>query len=252
MDTHPVTELQRRYLAAMGIDVWVHRGRLADLTQVMPDSPAAAAPATSANQPPPAVHEKAVDEQATQKKAQGSPPEAAPTAIEAQDLQPAPEASGQDVEVPSFSLALLHYGSLGLCLSMAEGEEVPKVFCDDLARAAGANVKAVKHQQLDWPMVNSNSMDQSIAVARQVVASKLVQLPSRILMLGQDLARWHEPLTGANPGDLVQAGDSLCLLLPSASEIMASADEKRRLWSLLKNMLENHPAKSLSRPQEAE
>ena len=137
---------------------------------------------------------------------------------------------------------MLHYGSLGLCLSMAEGETLPRIFCDDVARAAGGDVEAVKYQQLDWPMVNSATMDQSIEVARQVVAGKLAQLPNHILFFGPDLPQYIEPLASTKLGETVQVGKAQCLLLANAADVMASGEEKRKLWHLVRQMIARAPA----------
>lgn len=157
-------------------------------------------------------------------------------AVEAES-QPAPRPEVSKpvsaVEVPRFRMALLHYGEVGLCLSLQAGVELPRRFCDDIARCLGGQPDTAKYQQLDWPMLSSGGIDQSIDAARQVVTQKFGVLPEKVLVLGADLAAYYGPLTEAEPGVPMNHGRQSILLMSSLEEVMNSATAKRRLLHTL-------------------
>lgn len=206
---------RKQYLAAMGVDVWVSRPPKEEgitgpvpATRPEPPIPASAALKVQARAPLP---ERSAPSQAAEGRAARQVPE----------------------EVPRFSFALLRYGSVGLCLSLANEEKLPRRFCDDVARAAGGDVESAEFQQLNWPMVKSASLDQCLDAAREVVTHKFSQLPDRIFVFGHDVCAYHHPIARGKPGEVVRDGAKQYVLMAGASEVMASPAEKRRLWKLI-------------------
>ena len=146
---------------------------------------------------------------------------------------PTPAAAQEPKEpAPQFRLAFLAYTQLGLCLHLAG--DLPRQFCDDLARALGEDPNAASLKYLDWPLVKNNpAIDQSLSIAQQAVAEALAQLPARVLAFGEALPRYCPPLADASPGAQIKAGSQTLTLLPDAAALMASAEAKRRLWQQL-------------------
>ncbi len=142
---------------------------------------------------------------------------------------PATPTAAQASEIPRFRLALFHYGSLGLCLSLDTADKLPRRFCDDLARSFGGNIDAVKYHQLEWPMLSTSGIDQSIKAAREVVTQKFRLLPPMVLVFGQDVAEYYPPLDTLEAFSPGRVGPQQFLLIPSLSEFMRSGVEKKRL-----------------------
>lgn len=198
---------KRQYLAAMGIDVWVPRvSGAVDIGVQEEASSATPLPDAAA---PKSFSQKKAERPAPRRKVAAPPP------------------------APAFSLALLHYGSVGLCLSLEAGGKLPRRFCDDVARAGRGDVENARFQQLDWPMLKSTSIDQSIDVAREVVARKFLWLPDRIFVFGEDVCDYHQAIAAAKPGQVVRAEPKHYTLMGGVFEVMASADAKRLLWKLI-------------------
>ena len=185
-------------LKAMGIEVWVHR----ESGTVLPES------APEPEMPAP------VKQRATKENDQVSIPDGEPA-------------------IPRFRLAMLHYGSVGFCLSLAEGAEFPRRFCDDVARAMAADLGALKLQIVEWPMLDTSGIDQSIDAARQVVAQKFGVLPAKVIVVGVDVAEYFVPLEKFRDDAPVLVGGQSYLLVPSLTELLKSADKKRHLMTLL-------------------
>ncbi len=196
---------KRQYLDAMGIDVW----------SVRPDNPAPVQPSSGHSPMPDLV------------KAIGAAPEPSKKAPvpKQEPVHEAPVAA----EVPQFRFALLHYGSLGVCVSLGESDSLPRRFCDDLARVMGADIDSVRYQELKWPMLNTSGIDQSVNAAREFVTQKFRALPTRVVVIGEDVAEYFGPLRdlGAEP-KLV--GNQSYLMIPSMAQTAASADIKRSLF----------------------
>ena len=45
---------------------------------------------------------------------------------------------------PRFRIAMLHYGSIGICVSLEQDADFPRRFCDDLARFMAADLQSLK------------------------------------------------------------------------------------------------------------
>ena len=191
---------QLETLKAMGIEVWAHR----ESGAVLPES------APEPEMPAP------VKQRATKENDQVSIPDGEPA-------------------IPRFRLAMLHYGSVGFCLSLAEGAELPRRFCDDVARAMAADPRALKLQIVEWPMLDTSGIDQSIDAARQVVAQKFGVLPAKVIVVGVDVAEYFVPLEKFRDDAPVLVGKQSYLVVPSLIELLKSADKKRHLMILLAN-----------------
>jgi hypothetical protein len=208
---------RQQYLKAMGIDVWSIRQAPGDLAVVQPilpqGEPDRAAPATYRSISNASVKNAAVKRAVTD-------------AIIPADRQ-------TEQEVPEFRLALLHYGSIGLCLSLGKTAELPRRFCDDIAGIMGGELKEARYHQLQWPMLSSRNFDQSIAAAREVVTQKFRVLPQRVVVFGEDVGEYFNPLRDLpvlTPGAI---GSQSFLLIPSLGDLMGSSAAKRELMAIL-------------------
>ena len=112
------------YLKAMGIDVWTSRSAVAP--QEVAAVEAAIEPANSPAE---------VSRQAPAKKVETD------TTVQTGDA-----ATGK--QIPEFMLALFHYETIGICLSLRAESELPRRFCDDVARAMGGSIESVRYQCL--------------------------------------------------------------------------------------------------------
>ncbi len=135
---------------------------------------------------------------------------------------------------PQFSLAFLHYETVGFCLSLqGDSAELPRRFCDDLARSLGGNVDAARYHKLVWPMVRSSGFDQSLDAAKEVVAEKFSTMPRSIVVFGEDLNEYYEPLKDQQIGAESEVDGRTCVLFESVDRVMSSADQQRNLWRIL-------------------
>lgn len=135
--------------------------------------------------------------------------------------------------VPEFRLAFLHYETVGLCLSLARGQELPRRLCDDIAGTLGGNVKDVRFQMLEWPMLSTSGIDQSDSAARQVVTQKFGVLPARVIVFGQDVKEYYRPLEKAHAAEPLAVGRQQYLLIDQLKELMGSSQSKRQLLAVL-------------------
>lgn len=193
------------YLRAMGIDVWTSRPTVA------PD--VGAAPEMLVQQ------ENSADQVSRRALVKNVEPE---TPIQI-------EAAAADKQIPEFMLALFHYETIGICLSLRAESELPKRLCDDVARALGANIKSVRYQLLKWPMLSTSGIDQSINAAREVVTQKFRQMPSRVLVFGDDVGEYYHPLRDLAPMLVGGVGAQTFLKVPSLKGFLESGSIKREL-----------------------
>ncbi len=199
------------YLKAMGIDVWTSRSAPA------PEVVAEAELTTQRANSQAAVSTQPVVERAKEvKKAKADAP-----------VQADPPAT--DKEIPRFMLALFHYETIGICLSLGAESDLPRRFCDDLARAMGGNVQSVRYQLLKWPMLSTSGIDQSINAAREVVTQKFRQMPSRVLVFGDDVGEYYNPLRDLAPMSVGAVGAQTFLKIPSLKDFLVSGSSKREL-----------------------
>ena len=138
---------------------------------------------------------------------------------------------------PKFRFALLHYMTVGFCVSLSEVDEMPRRIFDDIARFMGADPKTMKQQIIEWPMLETSSIDQSLDAARQVVTQKFGLLPAKVIVMGYDLIPYFGPLEKALMETPVLVGSQSYLLIPSFSELKRSAQRKRELLVLLNGWL---------------
>ena len=138
---------------------------------------------------------------------------------------------------PKFRFALLHYMTVGFCVSLSEVDEPPRRIFDDIARFMGAHPKTMKQQIIEWPMLETSSIDQSLDAARQVVTQKFGLLPAKVIVMGYDLVPYFGPLEKALMETPVLVGSQSYLLIPSLSELKRSAQRKRELLVLLNGWL---------------
>lgn len=150
--------------------------------------------------------------------------------MEKEETGPAPEA-------PRFSLAFLHYETVGLCLSLdPDEEEIPRRFCDDIARSMDGNLDGARFQKLDWPMVKTAAFDQSIGAAREVVAEKLNIMPPVVFMFGEDLKEYFAPLSHQDVGSVTNIEGRTVALFERSREVMTSAARKASLWRVVSDL----------------
>jgi hypothetical protein len=197
---------KQEYLSAMGIEVWSLRSA----------EPLAMEPETVSD-PLESVRNLAKEPIQPSPQRQ-KPPESGPEPFE---------------PVPEFRLALFHYDSVGLCVSLEKSAPVPRRFCDDVARLMGGSIDSVRYHQLEWPMLSTSTIDQSIRAAREVVTQKFSILPTRVIVIGAEVAEFFGPLQGAEVVKPIQVGKQSFLLIPSASELFGSAAAKRDLMQTL-------------------
>jgi len=196
------------YLKAMGIDVWTSR-------------PAVALPVDAAAEP--AI--KPANRQAAVEKVEKVKPDT--------PAQVGDAASGK--EIPEFMLALFHYETIGICLSLRAESELPRRFCDDVARAMGGNIKSVRYQLLKWPMLSTSGIDQSINAAREVVTQKFRQMPSRVLVFGKDVGEYYNPMRDLSPMSVGTVGAQTFLMVPSLKDLLGSGSAKRELMLVMQH-----------------
>jgi hypothetical protein len=196
------------YLKAMGIDVWTSRP--ADAPQVV----AAAEPVIK-----PANRQTGMSGQAAVKKVEKVETDTPVRIGDAAAVK----------EIPEFMLALFHYETIGICLSLCAESELPGRFCDDVARAMGGNIESVRYQLLKWPMLSTSGIDQSIKAAREVVTQKFRQMPSRVLVFGEDVGDYYNPLRDLSPMSVGTVGAQTFLMVPSLKDLLGSGSAKREL-----------------------
>ena len=93
----------------------------------------------------------------------------------------------------------------------------------------GAEVEGVRYQELKWPMLNTSGIDQSVNAAREFVTQKFRALPTRVVVIGEDVAEYFGPLRdlGAEPKLM---GNQSYLMIPSMTRTAESAEIKRSLF----------------------
>ena len=193
------------YLKAMGIDVWTSRSVVAP--QMVGAVEAAIEPAsrsTVMSRPAPAIKIEADVTVQTGDAAMGEP-------------------------IPEFMLALFHYETIGICLSLRAESELPRRFCDDVARAMGGNVESVRYHLLKWPMLSTSGIDQSINAAREVVTQKFRQMPARGLVFGDDVGDYYNPLRDMAPLSVGVVGVQTFLKVSSLKDLLGSGSAKHEL-----------------------
>ncbi len=207
------------YLKAMGIDVWISQSAVA--AQVVVDVEPTVKPANSQSGMP----ARAIAE--TAERVKQTKPEAL--------VQASATAAVQDV--PEFMLALFNYETIGLCLSLHTESDLPRRFCDDVARAMGGNIESVRYQLLKWPMLSTSGIDQSINAAREVVTQKFRQMPSRVLVFGDDVGDYYNPLRDLVPMTVGVVGPQTFLKVPSLKDLLGSGSAKRELMITMHHWL---------------
>jgi len=201
------------YLKAMGIDVWTSRSAIAPQVVV-----AVGSAIQSMN---------SLTEMSTQ-----APDRDVETAAAVQT-----EAALVGTPLPEFMLALLHYETVGLCLSLGAESELPRRFCDDVARTMGGNIESLRYQLLKWPMLSTSGIDQSINAAREVVTQKFRQMPSKVLVFGDDVGDYYNPLRDLAPMSTGAVGAQTFLRVPSLTELLGSGSSKRELMLAMHHWL---------------
>ena len=201
------------YLKAMGIEVWTPRSAITPQVVVAVES---------------AIQSmNSLTEMSTQ-----VPDRDVETAAAVQT-----EAALVATPLPEFMLALLHYETVGLCLSLGAESELPRRFCDDVARAMGGNIESLRYQLLKWPMLSTSGIDQSINAAREVVTQKFRQMPSKVLVFGDDVGDYYNPLRDLAPMSAGAVGAHTFLKVPSLTELLGSGSSKRELMLAMHHWL---------------
>jgi len=193
------------YLKAMGIDVWTSRSAIAPEVMVAVES---------------AIQSmNSLTEMSTQ---------APDRDVETTALVQTEEALA-GTPFPEFMLALFHYETVGICLSLGAESELPRRFCDDVARTMGGNIESPRFQLLKWPMLSTSGIDQSINAAREVVTQKLRQMPSKVLVFGDDVGDYYNPLRDLAPMSVGTVGAQTFLKVRSLKDLLGSGSSKRAL-----------------------
>lgn len=221
------------YLKAMGIDVWTSRPTVAP--QMVAAVEAAIEPPNNAqnnaqNDAPSDAQNNAPSDATNNlaNKPTGIPRQAAAKKVEA-DVEVQAEVAETGKKIPEFMLALFHYETVGICLSLSAESELPRRFCDDVARAMGGNIESVRYQLLKWPMLSTSGIDQSINAAREVVTQKFRQMPARVLVFGDDVGEYYNPLRDLAPLSAGAVGVQTLLKVPSLRDLLESGSAKRDL-----------------------
>ena len=203
-----MTMSKQQYLRAMGVDVWILRPS-PGVAPAVADSPGAAPAATRA----------------------------APGARAAPAPRPAPAsraaAPGTGASAAGLRFAVLHYGDIGLCVLLTGEAELPKRFCDDIARTLGADPKGLRYQQLDLPPPGAEGAGQDVAAAAQQLAQRFETLPDRVMVFGAETADFFSPLRDIEPMTPSRLGHRRILLISSLPALMRSSEAKRALLRVL-------------------
>ena len=203
------------YLKAMGIDVWTSRSAITPQVVVAVES---------------AIQSmNSLTEMSTQ-----APDRDVETTAAVQT-----EAALVGTPLPEFMLALLHYETVGLCLSLRAESELPRRFCDDVARTMGGNIESLRYQLLKWPMLSTSGIDQSINAAREVVTQKFRQMPSKVLVFGDDVGDYYNPLRDLAPMSVGAVGAQAFLKVLSLKELLGSGSSKRELMLAMLDWLKS-------------
>ena len=240
---------KQQFLHAMGIDRWILRQDAPDVQQtedLLEAEPATEPAAELKTDPAPkGIASETIASEAT---ASIDSPRAPKTNAKKSSVLAETDLKTTQQEAPMpppprFTLALLQYEQLGLCLSLPPNNKgsdtkIPQRFCDDLARALGQNPETANCQLIEWPELDSPHIDQSMAVATDVVAHKFSALPSIVLVFGEVVKQYHPGLEALTPTDPVQIGTQRVYLYDEVSNIMHSADAKRALWHAFQERLQ--------------
>ena len=141
----------------------------------------------------------------------------------------------QYLSIPQFRIAMLHYGSLGICLALDQDEDVPRRFCDDVARVMAADLQSLKFKIVEWPMLDTSGIDQSLKAARQVVTQRFLAMPDKVIVIGAEIRDYFQPIEDIGDETLSIVGKQEYLMLPSLRALFGSVNKKRLLMSLLYN-----------------
>ena len=217
-------QTRQSYLKAMGIEVWRYRA----------PGPLAVAEASSAPGARSSQYAGGGIDAAAAVLKQTAPTPEARQHKQAAPAGPSPAKQARSREpVPEFRLGLLRYENLGIVVSLTPGEAVPRRLCDDIARLLAGQHETPSYHLLEWPMLDSSSIDQSLSAARQVVTQKLTQLSGRVLVLGEGLGEYFGPLASLADGEAADIGRQSFMLVSNLAALKSSADQKRQLMHRL-------------------
>ena len=110
-----------------------------------------------------------------------------------------------------------------------EDQDLMRALISANERAMGGNIESVRYQLLKWPMLSTSGIDQSINAAREVVTQKFRQMPSRVLVFGDDVGEYYNPLRDLAPMSVGAVGAQTFLKIPSLKDFLASGSSKREL-----------------------
>ena len=78
-------------------------------------------------------------------------------------------------------------------------------------------------------MLSTSGIDQSINAAREVVTQKFRQMPSRVLVFGDDVGDYYNPLRDLAAMSVGAVGAQAFLKVPALKELLESGSSKREL-----------------------
>ena len=82
-----------------------------------------------------------------------------------------------------------------------------------------------------------SGIDQSINAAREVVTQKFRQMPSKVLVFGDDVGDYYNPLRDLAPMSVGAVGAQTFLKVPSLKELLGSGSSKRELMLAMHHWL---------------
>ena len=236
---------KRETLKAMGIEVWTERSNIvviddvADIAaEVVPHARSESRPGEQKSAQTGASLASLNALKATLAPLEGTTSDGA-RAVDKTGISFSSESTANTVqETLSFRYALLHYGSVGLCVSLplgasAQASDLPRRLCDDIARLLGGDINMARFQELNWPMVQSSGIDQSLPVARQVVTDKFRQLPAKVVVIGRDVGRCFQLIADLEPYSHGNFGGQQFFMVPSLDELISSGEHKKTLMMAL-------------------
>lgn len=151
------------------------------------------------------------------------------------------------VEIPRFTMQLLHCAGLLLVVELAvaeslQGRDPEFLLLRDILRAAqvpGQPVPLLQGEPIRWPVLTSGDLvhrqDEQAARAylRELLRIQCAQQPTHMLwLLGENAVRFAgQPEDGAELFGMTAFTEHLqCWALPSLEQLMASPALKRQLW----------------------
>ncbi|WP_207063810.1 hypothetical protein [Motiliproteus sp. SC1-56] len=266
-------QLRQQYLAAMGITSWLPvrplPGAAASpawewlsaapaVQQPLPESTPAAAAAPAVDSPRPAASrvgtkpdlKQLLDvsglraEKPAPSPSPASPPVTPSAPVSSPESEPEGTVQKAAGEVPRFRLAMIRYEDClvvdELPLQSLQGfSAAHRTLLGRILASVGLGQGEPQVQAFTWPLVNAAHVDQSEAVARGGLRTRLWRMQQGgalpLLLLGQQAARYTlAPDEATSPGSWSESGEAPWTLVShSLGELLKVPGRKRELWQHL-------------------